>query len=115
MLPTPQKQANVVNEENRIIPDSQREFVLNNAKSAVMGDRNVQYGDPRADFVCSSKMAQAYFDHAFVQRGYNEIQPQDIAMIQIFVKASRIAWANKPDSWIDIAGYAACGFEADYR
>jgi len=29
------------------------------------------------------------------------------------LKLSRIAWQpNKTDSWIDLAGYAACGWEA---
>ena len=38
--------------------------------------------------------------------------PHDIAIMIIQVKTSRLMWTPaKRDSWVDIAGYAGCGYE----
>jgi hypothetical protein len=37
----------------------------------------------------------------------------DVAAMMIMIKLSRIAWTPEDiDHWVDIAGYAACGYES---
>lgn len=79
-----------------------REVLLTQAEQLVNGDRNVQYGDPNADFERTAAMWSAYLDHPLVKH--------DVAAMMALLKISRIAWsADKWDSWVDLAGYAACG------
>jgi hypothetical protein len=84
-------------------PLSPRADMLREAERIVDGDRNVQYGDPRADFQRTATMWGAYLGV--------EIQPQDVAAMMALLKISRIRWSpEKRDSWVDLAGYAACGW-----
>lgn len=77
---------------------------LDTALQLVNGDRNVQYGDPRADFQRTATMWGAYLGV--------EIAPHDVAAMMGLLKISRIRWSPaKADSWIDLAGYAACGWD----
>ncbi len=42
--------------------------------------------------------------------------PHDLAIIMMAVKISRLMWTpNKKDSWLDLAGYAGCGYECSVR
>lgn len=83
-----------------------RAEVLDLANRAVNGDRNAQYGEPYHDFARTAAMLNGYF-------GLKDFfQPHDVAAIQVMVKLSRIRQSpGKQDSWVDIAGYAACGYE----
>lgn len=38
-----------------------------------------------------------------------------VALCMIDMKTARLCAGIKSDSWVDIAGYAACGFEVDCR
>ena len=81
-----------------------REEVLDQAKGLIIGDRNAQYGEPTQDFARTADMWTAYTGYPF--------KPHDVAAMQALLKLSRIAWSpGKDDSWIDVAGYAACGAE----
>ncbi|NBU34871.1 DUF4406 domain-containing protein [bacterium] len=81
-----------------------RAEVLLGAEALVNGDRNVQYGDPRADFKRTAAMWGAYLGV--------EVAPHDVAALMALLKVSRIRWSpQKQDSWIDLAGYAACGWD----
>lgn len=41
-----------------------------------------------------------------------QFTPHDVALAMICLKLSRITWTpGQMDSWVDIAGYAACGWE----
>jgi len=81
-----------------------RAEVLLGAEALVNGDRNVQYGDPRADFKRTAAMWGAYLGV--------EVAPHDVAALMALLKVSRIRWSpEKQDSWIDLAGYAACGWD----
>lgn len=86
-----------------------REEVLDQAKSLVVGDRNAQYGEPYDDFL---KVADALNAYGYSGPGGRKIMPRDIPFFQVLVKLSRIVQSpTKMDSWIDLAGYAACGAE----
>ena len=81
-----------------------RAEVLLGAEALVNGDRNVQYGDPRADFKRTAAMWGAYLGV--------EVAPHDVAALMALLKVSRIRWSpQKQDSWTDLAGYAACGWD----
>ncbi len=84
---------------------SPREAILNAAKDAVMGGRESAYGGPEKNLGRAAKMATAML-------GYH-ITAANIAQIMICVKLSRLQQTPEhTDSWVDMAGYAACGFEA---
>lgn len=86
-----------------------REAVLDEAKSLVCGDRNAQYGEPYDDFL---KIAEALNAYGYSGPGGRKMMPRDIPFFQILVKLSRIVESPlKTDSWVDTAGYAACGAE----
>lgn len=81
-----------------------RAEVLQTAESLVNGDRNAQYGDPRQDFQRTAAMWSAYLGV--------QVEPHDVAAMMALLKVSRIRWSpQKLDSWVDLAGYAACGWD----
>lgn len=91
-----------INESAR---QSIRTNILNSAKEIVTQDRNIQYGSPENSFNTISKLWRAY-------TGF-PISPSDVAIMLALLKVARLK--NNPkheDSWIDLAGYAACGAEA---
>ena len=78
--------------------------LLAGAEAAVNGDRNAQYGDPRQDFHRTAIMWSAYLGI--------QIEMHDVAALMALLKVSRIRWSpTKQDSWLDLAGYAACGWD----
>lgn len=86
-----------------------RAKLLRDAEKLVVGERNNQYGPPTQDFQRTADMlnAQGY-------RGPNGrlLLSHDIAIIMMNLKLSRLVWGyDKEDTWIDTAGYAACGWE----
>ena len=84
-----------------------RTDTLHQAEQAINGDRNNQYGPPSQDFQRTAELWTAYLDSK------THIDAHDVAVMMILLKASRIRWSpEKQDHWIDIAGYAACGYEA---
>lgn len=83
---------------------SARRQLLEEAATIVDGDRNAQYGDPRQDFQRTAAMWAAYLGVP--------VEPHDVAAMMIMLKVSRIRWSpTKQDSWVDAAGYAACGWD----
>jgi hypothetical protein len=83
---------------------SPRRELLEAAADIIDGDRNVQYGEPTADFKRTAEFWSSYLNV--------EIRPHDVAAMMSLLKISRISWSpNKSDHWLDLAGYAACGFE----
>jgi hypothetical protein len=79
-----------------------RADLLAEATKVVTADRNLQYGSPEDAFQTIADMWSIYLGV--------ELLPQDVAALMVLMKAARIR--NNPthrDSWVDIAGYAACG------
>lgn len=89
-----------------------RKALLDEATALVTGDRNAQYGDPLQDFKRSAAILNAMGYQNTLNGGTRQLTGHDIALIVAAIKMSRIAWAPwKRDSWVDLAGYAACGWE----
>lgn len=88
---------------------SVRTDLLDEARDLISGDRNNQYGPPHQDFQRSADAANAY---GYRGPGGRPVEAHDIAVLVSLVKLSRITWQpGKRDSWADLAGYAACGYE----
>lgn len=85
------------------VKKSNMSVFLREVEHIVTNNRNVDYGDPLEDFSRTAKMWSAYLGV--------EIQPWQVSIMQMMLKISRLA--NNPfkgDSWLDIAGYSACGW-----
>ena len=97
-----------------------RKAILDEASSLVNGDRNETYGDPYDDYMKVSKMWNAYLEGLMKRRGINVspaltdlIEPHDAIAMMVLLKTARIANApGHQDNWVDLAGYAACGWDA---
>lgn len=96
--------------------ETPRESMLNEAKKLVTGDRNNQYGPPTKDFqrIAAALTALGYRREWVGSEvaAHAELEPKDVAVMMACVKLSRIVETpGKRDSWVDLAGYAACGYE----
>lgn len=82
-----------------------REECLSLAEKAIHGDRDRQYGAPKDNFARIAKLWSVILGMP--------ITDEDVAMMMIAVKVARYASRSgfQKDTWIDIAGYAACGYE----
>lgn len=89
-----------------------REMCLDEAKKCVCTDRNQQYGEPEQNFTVIAQLWQTYLQAA-LKSDEIEILPCDVATMMVLFKVGRVATANvgKADSFVDMAGYAACGCE----
>lgn len=85
-----------------------RQECLDASAACVLKDRNNEYGGPEDSFGTVHALWQAY-DAAASKRGPHIV---DVPMKMALLKIARIA-ANPThaDSFVDIAGYAACGAE----
>ena len=88
-----------------------REMCLDEAKKCVCTDRNQQYGEPEQNFAVIAQLWQTYLRAAADEN--IEILPRDVATMMVLFKVGRVATADsaKADSFVDMAGYAACGCE----
>ncbi len=84
----------------------ERTRVLEEANRLIVGDRNNTHGEPTQDFTRTAHMWTTYLD------GRTTIRPWDVAAMMSLLKISRISWSpDHRDNWVDLAGYAACGWE----
>lgn len=92
------------------MPDRKR--LLDTAAEYVLKQRNKSYGEPDEDFRRIAGIASAMGFRFTDGTATRELNGTDVALFMIALKTSRLAWApDHEDSWIDIAGYAACGME----
>lgn len=80
-----------------------RSEILDTAKKMVCGDREEDYGTPENNFQNIADLWKAY-------KGV-EFSALDVAMMMALLKIARIKAGTKVDSFVDLAGYAACGGE----
>jgi len=79
--------------------------MLVDAATIISGQRDTQYGGPEDNFDRIATLWSVIFSRKFSR--------EDVAMAMIAVKLARFASGAgfQPDTWTDIAGYAACGYE----
>lgn len=81
-----------------------REDILNKAKECVCGSREQDYGSPEDNFQRIAKLWSDYLEYG--------VSPVDVAMLMSLLKIVRIKnGGGSGDSFVDLAGYAACGGE----
>lgn len=80
---------------------------LKAAAECVCGSREEDYGSPEDNFAVIAALWTAY-------TGAN-VTPKDVAMMMALLKIARAKAGSKPDTYIDLAGYAACGAEISAR
>ena len=83
-----------------------RKRVLREAERCVCGKREQDYGTPEDSFQKIGTFWTAYLN-------YNvKIDAEDVAAMMALLKIARISEnPQHMDSWVDLAGYAACGGE----
>jgi hypothetical protein len=92
-----------------------RAEILAAAKKCVCGQRETDYGTPEDNFETIGLLWGTYLRAAHPRLctvfGVNGVTAKDVAAMMSLLKIARIAKGNTPDSFIDLAGYAACGGE----
>lgn len=90
-----------------------REEILEQAHKCVCGDRDEQYGSLEDSFRMIADLWVPYLKEKCVSRGaIVDIEPEDVAAMMVLFKVARVATGSySADSWVDAAGYAACGGE----
>lgn len=92
-------------------PIEKREELLKQAIDIVCSDRNNQYGEPEDNFSVIGELWSAYLNARCTPPGVRvDIGAQEAADMLILFKVARSATAVNPktDTYVDIAGYAAC-------
>lgn len=104
--------------ENEVIqkvqPDSlTRVDVLRRAEECVCGQREQDYGTPEDNFSMIGELWETYLNRGCLANdGRVHLDASDVAMMMALFKIARIATGTgTADSFIDLAGYAACGGE----
>lgn len=92
-----------------------RADILHAAEKCVCGQRETDYGTPEDNFETIAGLWETYLSRACVdEAGGVYINATDVAAMMALLKIARIAaGGGKADSWIDLAGYAACGAECE--
>ena len=81
-----------------------REEVLKKALEAVNGTRRENYGSVEDSFQCIASYWSTYLN--------KDVSPKDVANMMILMKVARLTGVpGNTDTYVDIAGYAACGGE----
>lgn len=81
-----------------------RKQTLELAAACVCGERQDQYGTPEDNFGTIADFWSAYLKHP--------VSSVDVAMMMSLLKIARIRTGTATeDSFVDLAGYAACGAE----
>ena len=95
------------------MPRLTRAEVLHRAEQCVCGEREQDYGTPEDNFETIAEFWETYLNRACVDEdGCVYIDATDVAMMMALLKIARIAGGSGTrDSFIDLAGYAACGGE----
>lgn len=91
------------NIQERILKMTRPE-ILEAARKCVCGEREHEYGSPENSFELIAKLWTAYMNVSFTAL--------DVSMMMGLLKMARIkGGTGTDDSFIDLAGYAACGGE----
>lgn len=80
-----------------------RAEILEQARKCVCGEREREYGRPENNFALIGKLWEAYTGMRY--------SAKDVAMMLALLKVARIKTGVKGDSFVDLAGYAACAGE----
>lgn len=83
---------------------SRRAKILHEAEKCICGQREQDYGSPEDNF---DRIADYWTTYKHIP-----FTPLDVAMMMCLLKIARIQYGGGTgDSFVDLAGYAACGGE----
>lgn len=89
-----------------------RKELLDKAIEIIEGARQEHYGSPEDNFARIAEYWQTYLRQTQIGGLPIVIHSWDVATMMILMKVARLAADYlHDDSWLDIAGYAACGSE----
>ena len=92
-----------------------RKEILDKAAECVTGQREQDYGEAGNNFETIGLLWGVYLKAAHPNETrylpLNWITPKDVAVMMALLKVARIATGSSPDSFVDLAGYAACAGE----
>lgn len=92
-----------------------RAAVLEKARACVCGEREEDYGSPEDSFGCIAELWEVYLRAACVSPdAIVTVTAADVAMLMALLKIARVGTSSvggTADSFVDLAGYAACGAE----
>ena len=92
-----------------------RAAVLEKARACVCGEREEDYGTPEDSFGCIAELWETYLRAACVSPdAIVTVTAADVAMLMALLKIARVGTSSvggTADSFVDLAGYAACGAE----
>ena len=92
-----------------------RDEILEAARKCVCGEREQDYGTPENNFETIGLLWGVYLRAAYPElvkgAGVNFITSKDVGVMMALLKAAHIATGTSPDSFVDLAGYAACAGE----
>lgn len=91
-----------------------RADILDEAKKCVCGGRERDYGRAEDNFATIARFWNAYYEAAY------HVNPaltgKDVAVMMALLKIARIACGGgSGDSYVDLAGYAACAGEIAWK
>ena len=81
-----------------------RSQILEKAKECVTGKRPEDYGSPENNFQTIADFWNTYIKATRAK----ELSAKDVAVMMSLLKIARITKSDSIDSFIDLAGYAAC-------
>lgn len=88
-----------------------RADILDQAKNCVCGQREQDYGTPESNFQLIADLWNGYLFPS-LQENKAVISSTDVSMMMALMKIARIRnGGGSGDSFVDLAGYAACGGE----
>lgn len=92
-----------------------RKEILGKAIECVCGQREQDYGLPENNFYTIGLLWSVYLNSAHPDYTkkfpLNGITPKDVAIMMSLLKVARIATGKSEDSFVDLAGHAACAGE----
>lgn len=84
-----------------------RQEILDKAKDCVCGQRQQDYGNPEDNFALIADLWTTY-----INKDDLYFTSKDVAMMMALLKVARIRTGKGArDSYVDLAGYAACAGE----
>ena len=90
-----------------------RKEILETAAACVSGQREEDYGSPEDNFETIAGLWEIHLKAKCISSSADVcVMAEDVAMMMALLKIARIASGRaKVDSFVDLAGYAACGGE----
>ena len=96
------------------VKSTTRESILKEAITCTCTDRNLQYGGPESSFPAIAELWTGYLRAS----GHDiTLTAKDAALMLMLFKTARAITSDTPkaDTYIDMAGYAACAGEIDCK